>query len=250
MITADVPNERGFETLKLLTDELRWSLAQQLRWSDRQVGELVQALHQPQNLVSYHLSVLRQAGLVHMRRSEADARVVYYGLDLSAMRELYAAFGTSFGLAAAVEQPTTISAPVLFLCTENSARSQMAEGWLRALSGGRVPARSAGTVPKTLHPLATQVMAEAGIDIGYQQAKRVSMFADVQPAAVITVCDRAREERSAQVSAPITYHWSVPDPARAAATDQLQAFRDVRDQLRARVEGLLHDGLAPAQPAR
>jgi ArsR family transcriptional regulator, arsenate/arsenite/antimonite-responsive transcriptional repressor / arsenate reductase (thioredoxin) len=138
--------------------------------------------------------------------------------------------------------PATLpSATVVFLCTHNSARSQMAEGWLRQLSGGRIAARSAGVDPTALDPLAAQVMAEAGVDIGYQQSKGLEAVRAEQPSAVVTVCDRARESCSSCLDAPVQLHWSIPDPVRRAQdlSDPADAYRAARDILRVRVEGLL-----------
>jgi len=239
MPTAKIVEHPILDTLKLLADDTRWRVIKELRHSDRQVGELVERLNLPQNLASYHLGLLRQAGLVEMHRSEADARVLYYGLDLVAVQKAYEQIGASLSLPAA--QAAVAQASVVFLCTENSARSQIAEGWLRQMSHGHVPVRSAGTQPQALHPLAVQVMAEVGVDIGYQQAKGLEAISDAHPDIVVTVCDRAREACAPCIEAPILFHWSIPDPARTAnyASDQMGVFRSVRDQLRVRVAGLL-----------
>jgi protein-tyrosine-phosphatase/DNA-binding transcriptional ArsR family regulator len=233
------PQPDVLEQLKLIADETRWRLIQALRWSDYQVGELVDLLDMPQNLLSYHLNLLRQAGLVQVHRSDADARANYYGIDLSAMVRFYFGLGTELHLSAA--HPSEIPPhTVVFLCTANSARSQMAEGWLRHLSGGRLSARSAGTRPAQLHPLAVEVMAEAGIDIGYQQAKSVEALTDLGPELVVTVCDIAREECVVWRNAARRLHWSIPDPAAEAdPAVQIEAFRNARDDLRRRVEGLI-----------
>jgi ArsR family transcriptional regulator, arsenate/arsenite/antimonite-responsive transcriptional repressor / arsenate reductase (thioredoxin) len=234
--TADMPG-----ALRLLADETRWRLVSDLRWSDRQVGELCAQLNLPQNLVSYHLGLLRQAGLVQSHRSDADQRALYYGLNLDALHQGLRAIDYALHLASPPLAAATSSGPVLFVCTHNSARSQMAEGWLRQLSGGRVAARSAGTAPAEIHPLAMQVMAEAGIDIGHQRSKSLEAVIHLAPVAVVTVCDLAREECSAAPPALLELHWSIPDPAKAtgAETERLAAFRSTRDQIRSRVQGLL-----------
>jgi ArsR family transcriptional regulator, arsenate/arsenite/antimonite-responsive transcriptional repressor / arsenate reductase (thioredoxin) len=228
--------------LKLLADDTRWRLLCALRRSDQQVGELVEQLQLPQNLVSYHLGLLRQAGLVQTHRSDADARALYYGLNLEVVHASYQRIGASLYLDPSPLPAKLPTATVLFLCTGNSARSQMAEGWLRHLSQGRVPVRSAGTHPRALHPLATRVMAEAGVDIGYQQAKAISALADLRPDVVITVCDLAREACTPVPPGTPLLHWSLPDPAAATTGDeevQLQTFRAVRDGLRQRVGALI-----------
>lgn len=223
----------ALQTLRLLADETRWRLLRALRSSDYQVGELVDLLGLPQNLVSYHLGLLRQAGIARTHRSEADARALYYGIDLIALEVAYASIGAALQVAPALG--ALPAGPVLFLCTGNSARSQIAEGWLRSLGGGRIPVRSAGTHPRSLHPLAVEVMHEIGVDIGYQQSKDLSAVSDIAPEVVVTVCDRAREECAPQIAAPVQLHWSIADPA----TADIAAFRAVRDDLRTRVRGLL-----------
>ncbi len=127
---------------------------------------------------------------------------------------------------------------VLFLCTGNSARSQMAEGWLRHLAGERFAVLSAGTNPVGVNPLAIEAMKEVGIDITGQRSKNVTEFLGRPIAYVITVCDRAKE------SCPIfpgTYKflsWSLDDPAAVIGSheEKLGAFRDIREQIRQRIE--------------
>jgi ArsR family transcriptional regulator len=229
----------AFETLKLLADDTRWKLLQALRHSDRQANELAAAYQLPNNLVSYHLGLLRQAGLVQTHRSDADARVLYYGLDLTALDRAYRQIGAALLLPEAVITPAS-PATVVFLCTHNSARSQMAEGWLRHLSRGTLVARSAGVTPTTLHPLAVQAMAEVGIDIGYQRSKGLEGL-EVQPDIVVTVCDLAREQCPTELQRLPFLHWSITDPVKAKGqeTERLEVFRNVRDYLRVRVQGLL-----------
>jgi ArsR family transcriptional regulator len=227
--------------LKLLADDTRWRLIKELRRSDRQAGELVAQLQLPQNLVSYHLGLLRDAGLVQIRRSDADARAVYYHLDVTALQAGFQQIDADIQLSETPLYRPALQATVVFLCTGNSARSQMAEGWLRHLSSGGVSVRSAGTQPRSLHPLAVQVMAEAGIDIGYQHAKGLDTLAGVEPDVVVTVCDLAREQCPDWPRDPWQLHWSVPDPVRVHGSPEMQAqvFRATRDDLRQRVEGLL-----------
>ena len=123
---------------------------------------------------------------------------------------------------------------VLFLCTHNSARSQMAEGLMNALLGDRFEAFSAGTQPRDVHPLAIQVMREIGIDIAHHESKSVEKFRDMGFDVVVTVCDQARETCPLFPNATRRMHRSFPDPS--AVDDpraQLAAFRRVRDALRA-----------------
>ena len=128
----------------------------------------------------------------------------------------------------------------------------MAEGWLRHLSGGRIIARSAGVAPTTLHPLAVQVMAEVGIDIGYQRSKGLEGI-EATPDIVVTVCDLAREQCPVELQKVPFLHWSVADPVPTTREESghLEVFRAAREQLRVRVQGLLSsvsDLLKPNEP--
>jgi protein-tyrosine-phosphatase len=127
---------------------------------------------------------------------------------------------------------------VLFVCTGNSSRSQMAEGWLRRLGGSAVEAVSAGTAPSSLHPLAVAAMAERGVDVSGHQVKHVDVFAGQSFDRVITVCDRARESCPEPPDARVVAHWSVPNPAEAHPAD-LHAFRATARELYTRVRYLL-----------
>src|SRR4051794_12593342 len=131
------------------------------------VHELTGLVGQPQNLVSYHLAKLRDADLVSARRSSADGRDTYYAVDLVRVGELLTATGAALhsGLRLVPPPPDVrrrraATMRVLFLCTGNSARSQMAEALARVRSGGTVEAHSAGSHPKALHPNAVRVMRE------------------------------------------------------------------------------------------
>ncbi|HUM04797.1 MAG TPA: arsenate reductase ArsC [Terriglobales bacterium] len=135
---------------------------------------------------------------------------------------------------------------VLFLCTGNSARSQMAEGILRKLAGDSFEPLSAGIEPKGLNPLAVEAMRELGIDISSQRSKDVKDFLGQAIPYVITVCDNAREHCPIF---PRTYkflHWSFDDPAAAqgSAEEKLAMFRRVRDQITRRIEAELVAPLA------
>ncbi len=124
---------------------------------------------------------------------------------------------------------------ILFLCTGNSARSQMAEGLLRAKARDRFEVFSAGTHPKGLHPRSIDAMNEVGIDISRQQSKDVSVYANDKFDYVITVCDRAKQACPVFPGAePI--HWGFDDPADAPADRQLETFRRVRDEIRQRLD--------------
>ena len=126
---------------------------------------------------------------------------------------------------------------VLFLCTHNAARSQMAEGLLRHDAGDRFEVLSAGIYPSYVRPLAIDAMREVGIDISGQRSKSVDEFADQEIDYVITVCDHANEVCPAFPAKRKRIHWSIPDPVAAWGDDeaQLQAFRVARDDIRARL---------------
>ncbi|HKV83631.1 MAG TPA: arsenate reductase ArsC [Ktedonobacterales bacterium] len=127
---------------------------------------------------------------------------------------------------------------VLFLCTHNSARSQMAEGLLRADGGDRFEAFSAGTEATHVRPLAIRAMAEIGIDISGQDSKTLDRYLGEPFEAVITVCDQANEACPVFFGARRRLHWSLPDPSGATGTDEerLAVYRSVRDDLRRRME--------------
>jgi arsenate reductase len=120
---------------------------------------------------------------------------------------------------------------VLILCTGNSARSQMAEGLLRTMAGDRYDILSAGTRPVGLNPNAVRVMAEIGVDISGHRSKSVEEFAGQRFDYVITVCDDARESCPVFFGGDRQIHHSFEDPAAAAGTEQLNAFRKIRDEL-------------------
>lgn len=130
---------------------------------------------------------------------------------------------------------------VLFLCTGNSARSQMAEGLLRHLAGDRYDVFSAGTHPVGLNPGAVEVMREIGIDISGHRSKSTSELLNQSFDYVITVCDRARDACPRWPHTATLVHWSFEDPAAAtgSAEDRRQAFRTVRDQIRMQIEEFL-----------
>ena len=127
---------------------------------------------------------------------------------------------------------------VLFLCTHNSARSQMAEGLLRHLGGGRFEAYSAGTEATRVRPLAIEAMAELGIDISGQHSKTLDRYLNEPFEKVITVCDDANEACPVFPNAKNRRHWSFPDPSKASGTDaeQLKVYRAVRDALQNRIK--------------
>lgn len=128
---------------------------------------------------------------------------------------------------------------VLFLCTENSCRSQMAEGILRHLMGNEFEAESAGTRPSAVNPFAIKVMAEIGIDISGHRSKPVDEFQGMDFDIAITTCDAAREACPFfPGKARCCLHWSFSDPAKAEGSGDeiLSAFRKVRDEIKQRIQ--------------
>ena len=225
--------------LRLAGHPLRWRLLTELARSDRQVRELTGLLGQPQSLVSYHLGQLRAGGLVSARRSSADRRDAYYRIDLTRCGELLTDTGRALhpglGLVPAPAERARVRTHVLFLCTGNSARSQMAEALLGQLGGDAIEAASAGSQLKPLHPDAVQVMREHGIDISGRRAKHLDTFTGQRFEYVISLCDRVREICPEFPGHPQLIHWSIADPS----GEGYPAFRRVAAELRTRIGFLL-----------
>lgn len=240
--------------LPLVADPRRWHLLVELARSDRRVHELTELIGAPQNLVSYHLGELRRAGVVTSRRSSADGRDVYYRADLGRCRQLLADTGLGLhpGLRLAPAPPADLpsrrTSQVLFLCTGNSARSQMAAAMLEARTEGRARARSAGSHPKPLHPSAVQVMAERGIDLSGGRPTHLDRWARTRFDRVVTLCDKVREICPEFPDPAPTAHWSIADPSTIAPGEpaaELAAFRRLADELDERLDLLIADLWAP-----
>jgi protein-tyrosine-phosphatase len=234
---------------------VRWQLLTELARSDRQVRELTALVGQRQSLTSYHLAQLREGGLVTTRRSSADGRDTYYSLDLVACRDGLAGAGAALHpglrlLPAPLaprpdgpgRRPGRPPVRVLFLCTGNSARSQLAEAIAQQRGGSRVEAASAGSHPTALHPHAVRVMRERGMDIGDRRAKHLSEFAEQRFDHVVSLCDRVREVCPDFLGHPAVAHWSIPDPAGEAVADEQSyaAFVRTADELNTRIQFLLY----------
>jgi arsenate reductase len=129
---------------------------------------------------------------------------------------------------------------ILFLCTANSCRSQIAEGFARRLAPKEVQIYSAGTEPKAVHPLAVQVMKEIGIDIANQRSKGLERVPIEELDLVVTLCGEARESCPTFQKKTDQLHWPLPDPALVTGDEAhaLKVFRNVRDEIRTRVEKL------------
>lgn len=238
--------------LRLAGEPVRWRLLSELARSDRRVGELTELLGQPQNAVSYHLGRLRAGGLVSARRSSADGRDSYYRIDLVQCAQLLAATGAALHPGLGTDNPSPVargSTPVrvLFVCSGNSSRSQIAEAFLRQAAGPRVRVASAGASPKPLHPNTLRVLREYGIDATGLRSKHLDELRRRRFDCVVTVCDKVREICPEFSGGAQAIHWSVPDPAAAGAGRATQAaFRAVAADLHTRVR-YLAQSLTPTQ---
>jgi protein-tyrosine-phosphatase/DNA-binding transcriptional ArsR family regulator len=228
--------------LVLAGHPVRWRMLVELAQSDRQVRELTRVLGRPQGLVSYHLARLRAGGLVSARKSSFDGRAVYYRVHLDQCGELLAATGAA--LHPGLPAPTRARpvgrgrrANVLFVCTGNGARSQIAESLLRSRAGDSVEVVSAGSHPKPVHPNAIRVLAELGIDISGSRSKSIDEFRGRRFDYVITLCDKIREICPEFPGEGRTMHWSIEDPSRAPGTLRatLPRFRALGAELGTRI---------------
>jgi protein-tyrosine-phosphatase len=247
---------------------LRWRLLGELAHGDRTVGELCGLVGEPQNLVSYHLGKLRRAELVSSRRSSADGRDTYYRADLTHIAGQLTGTGTALHPGLRLVAPDLLASPpvsspsrsrspggrvrVLYLCTGNSARSQMAEALTTERSGGAIEARSAGLRPKPLHPNAVRVMHERfGIDLSGRRSKHLSVFEHERFDYLVSLCDRAREACPDLPGRPEAIHWSMPDPSAGSGSgsgpgddaDSYPLFEQIAAEIETRV-GFLVAALA------
>lgn len=232
---------------KALADETRLRIMRMLLLSDLRAGEIVEGLGIPANAASYHLKQLRSAGLLRDHRSSGDARDIYYSVDLDRLHALYDQAGDALRPGqpfdgASEQEGMYLDRPlrVLFLCTHNSARSQLAEGILRQMGGDRVEVFSAGSDPREVHPDTLELLAEWDIDTSRHTAKPIDQFLGQTFDYLITVCDRVREECPTFPGDPTQIHWSLPDPL--AVDDQYErrrVFLRVRQELCTRIQFLL-----------
>jgi protein-tyrosine-phosphatase/DNA-binding transcriptional ArsR family regulator len=234
--------------VRLASHPLRWRLLTELAGSDLRVRELVTLTGEPQNLVSYHLRLLRDGGLATASRSSFDGRDSYYHLNLDRCADALASTGTALHPALRLSPVPSAPQPaapvaVLFVCTGNSARSPIAEALLRRRSASRVEAASAGTRPKPgLHPHTARVLNnEYGIDISGQRPRHLNTLAARRFDYLITLCDKAREVCPELAAHPRRVHWSIPDPTAAGDTDQAgyPAFARTAADIDARIRYLL-----------
>jgi protein-tyrosine-phosphatase/DNA-binding transcriptional ArsR family regulator len=249
MVTISISS---LDFLKLLGHDVRWHLLLALAESDRRVQELVALLERPQNLISYHLRLLRDGQLVRERRSSEDGRDVYYSIDLEHLQTFYRESGQSLhpalvsgndGGEGPFEKRPFEDRPyrVLFLCTHNSARSQLAEGIMRAQAGDKADIFSAGSEPSRIHPLAVKAAAALNIDLSGQRSQHMDEFIGQPFDTVITVCDMVREICPVFPSDTRQIHWSFPDPAEVTGSEnqQFQAFIQTARELSTRIRYFL-----------
>ena len=238
--------------VRVAAHPLRWRLLAELATSDHRVSDLVGLIGQPQNLLSYHLRLLRGADLVAVRRSSFDARDSYYHLDLDRCADRLGAAGAALHpmLHLGAPSPPTMTTDhgrrlyVLFACTGNSARSPIAEALLRHRTGGAVDVTSAGSRPKEqIDPNAVRILREHyGIDISDRCPRHLESLVGRRFDFVVTLCDKVREVCPGFPGHPRLIHWSIPDPAAAVegGHDSSQAFRHTAADIDTRVGHLLH----------
>jgi ArsR family transcriptional regulator, arsenate/arsenite/antimonite-responsive transcriptional repressor / arsenate reductase (thioredoxin) len=229
--------------VRIAAHPVRWQLLTELAGGDYRVRELTERVGQPQNLVSYHLRLLRGGGLVTARRSSFDARDSYYHLDLDRCADALATTGANLHPALRLgppAMPVVGRGRVLFACTGNSARSPIAEALLRHRGDGQVQVTSAGSHPKQrIHPDAVRVLHEKfGIDIAGQRPRHLDTVADRQFDYVITLCDKVREVCPDFGDDPRLIHWSIPDPA-TSGQHGYPAFARVAAEIDTRIRHLL-----------
>jgi len=235
--------------VRLAGHALRWRLLTELAGGDLRVRELMTLTGQPQNLISYHLRLLRDGGLITAVRSSFDGRDSYYHLDLDRCAEMLAQTGTALHpgvhpalrVVPAPRGPQDLPVSVLFVCTGNSARSPIAEALLRHHAFGGVEAASAGTQPKPrLHPRAAPVLrAGYGIDISRQRPRHLSTLTGRRFDYLITLCDKAREVCPELVDHIRLVHWSIPDPSDLTGKASYPAFDGITADIDARIRYLL-----------
>lgn len=202
---------------RALGDEHRLAMVDALRLSDRTPTELQELTGLASNLLAFHLDALEEVGLIERHRSQGDGRRRYVSLRPGALTSLS-------------EVPRLGGGPVLFVCTANSARSQIASALWADRTGGL--AMSAGTEPAPdVHPLAVEVAARHGLDLS-DARPRSYQDVDVDPQLVVSVCDRARES-GLGFEVPLV-HWSVADPAEG----DRDAFEAAFEEISRRVEVL------------
>ncbi|MBK9712661.1 MAG: arsenate reductase ArsC [Kouleothrix sp.] len=245
MMNATAPEPASL--IAALRDPACRQLVAALVLNDVRLGDLALEAALPQAEVAALLEPLCAAGVLIDRPSDANAQDVYYHLDLDALRSVYQAAGAPVPTeldpveeARVCSDERTKAPRVLFLCTRNSARSQLAEGITRLLSKGQVDVFSAGTQPGVLHPMAIDVLTSLNVDVSRQHSKHLEIFLGQSFDYVITVCDNAGETCPVFPGAKRTIHWSIPDPAGVEdAVERGRAFRQAAMELQNRIRYLL-----------
>jgi protein-tyrosine-phosphatase/DNA-binding transcriptional ArsR family regulator len=261
MPTTDAPATMPV-FVRLAGHPLRWRILTELSRSDRRVRELAAVMGERQSLVSYHLGRLKAGGVIGVRRSSADGRDSYYSVDLARCADLVIDAGASLhrGLRLAqvdvepVRRTSRRIPRVLFLCTGNSGRSQMAEAFLKDRARFPIRAFSAGSHPKPLHPNAVRVMRTRGIDVSGWRSKSVDEFDGQRFDHVVTLCDRVREVCPEFAGSPQLTHWSMPDPSATGSTnaETYPGFEAAADEIERRVQflsGLIDAGAPVPYPS-
>jgi protein-tyrosine-phosphatase/DNA-binding transcriptional ArsR family regulator len=246
------PNQATPAFVRLASHPLRWRLLSELADSDYRVRELVTLVGEPQNLVSYHLRLLRDGGLVTAGRSSFDGRDSYYHLDLDRCADALADTGAALHPTLRREPAPRVPpvdlrrsprVSVLFVCTGNSARSPIAEALLQHRTAGQVEVASAGSRPKSsLHLNAVRVLHdEFAIDITGKRPRHWDTLTGRRFDHVISLCDKAREACPDFPDHPRRAHWSIPDPAASGDADRTSypAFQHATFDINTRISHLL-----------
>jgi ArsR family transcriptional regulator len=226
---------------EILADEKRVAVLDALRDRDVTAHDIAQLMGLPASAASYHIKQMVYAGVLIGTRSDDDARVVFYRRLAAPIRAYLNRLQVLFGDAQQCAVRERADALVLYICRANSARSQMAAAWSRALLPATVHTLSAGVDVRPIHPLTITVMQEVGINLATAHPTALASIA-VMPTAVVSVCDSTRWVSEGRFAQSERFHWSTPDPA---TRNDVQEFRRVRDDLRMRVEDFAQRWMAP-----
>lgn len=232
------PHKKNAQIAKALAHENRLVIIEELMREERCVQELTRAIGADQSTVSKHLSVLKNAGIIADRR---QGNRVYYRLKDAGVFPLFWSLKNMLGRRNM--EKTMSKKSILYLCTGNSARSQMAEAWTKKLKGGMFEAWSAGVDPQGLNPRAAQVMAEAGLGTEGLVSKGLDDLPEVAFDYVVTLCDDAARGCPVFPARTRVLHVGFDDPPRLAAgaaseEEALAHFRRVLFEIRDWVAGL------------
>jgi ArsR family transcriptional regulator, arsenate/arsenite/antimonite-responsive transcriptional repressor / arsenate reductase (thioredoxin) len=218
---------------EIIGDPNRRIVLAALRDNDLTAGDIARLLEVPAPVASYQIREMVRTGLVVGTRSEKDARRIYYRLDERVLYQYLHELHTQFFSQPRIEDT---SASILFVCRANSARSQMAAAWARALLPPSMSIASAGMLVRPVHRLTVAVMHEVGFDLRDAVVTNVSAVQG-NPSLVVSVCDSAQQYCQQRFTQSQLLHWSVPDPARRA---HIADFRTARDTLQIRVAALVN----------